>query len=143
MKSFTTLALIALLPSAFAASITATNKCKNSVWVKPDAQGFSGAISEIKTGATWTSPFETTKFGNAVKFSNSKTDFSKPISFDYSVSAGLTYYDVSDAAGSPFKLTARDTTGGGQTCPDVGCPGTACKAVKACDSSHVYAIQAC
>lgn len=143
MKSFTTLALVALLPSTFAASLTATNKCSFSIYVKPDAQGFSGAVSEIKSGATWTGPFETQKFGNAVKFSKSSTDFSRPISFDYSVSGSLTYYDVSDAAGSPFPLVARDTTGGGQTCPEVGCPNGQCKAVKACDSSHVYAIQAC
>ncbi|KAJ4349701.1 uncharacterized protein N0V89_008318 [Didymosphaeria variabile] len=116
MKLF---AATALIPAALAASITATNKCTTSIFVKPDAQGFSGAISEIKPGATWTGPFETQKFGNAVKFSKSSTDFSKPISFDYSISGSLTYYDVSDAAGAPFKLVARDTTGGGQTCPEI------------------------
>ena len=139
MKSFT---ILALLPLTLAATLSATNKCSTSIYVKPDAQGYNAPITEIKSGATITLPFETAKFGNAVKFSLSKSDFSRPISFDYTVSAGLTYYDVSDAAGSPFKLAARDTTGGGQTCESVGCPG-ACKSVKACDDSHVFAIQAC
>ena len=134
---------LALLPTAFAASLTARNACSFSIFVKPDAQGYDAPISQIKPGATWTGPFETTKFGNAVKFSRSSTDFGRPISFDYTISDGLTYYDVSDAAGAPFKLVARDTTGGGQTCPEVGCPGSACKAVKACDASHVFALQAC
>ncbi|KAF2763148.1 hypothetical protein EJ05DRAFT_506773 [Pseudovirgaria hyperparasitica] len=142
--TFAALALtLTLTSTALGASISALNNCGTSIWVKADSQSSSGPITEIAAGATWTANLETTQQGNAVKFSNSNTDFTKPISFDYSVTNGVNYYDVSNAAGQPFSLAAADTQGGSGACPSVMCPGSDCQAVKTCGSDRSFNIRAC
>ncbi|KAF2755419.1 hypothetical protein EJ05DRAFT_540160 [Pseudovirgaria hyperparasitica] len=140
---FTITAVVALLaPFALGANIVATNNCRGSIFVKPDANGYSGPISEIRQGQTWTGNLETGRQGNAVKFSNNRNDFTKPISFDYTVTNGVNYYDVSNAAGTPFSLSAQDSQQGGQ-CQAVACPSGSCKQVKTCSSQRSFAIRAC
>jgi hypothetical protein len=128
--------LLAIAASALAnPSITITNACTSTIYFKPDAQAFTGAIVAIAPQATLVRPL--VGMSNAFKFSGD-SGVANPIQFDFSVDSSQTaYYDVSDIPGNPFSLAAW-----ANGCPAVSCPGN-CRKTEACPASPDFTVKAC
>jgi hypothetical protein len=137
--------LLALLQFTYAvANIAVANLCGFDIYYKPDAQGYDAPIMRLTPGEDVIVDMNTQP-GNAYKLSSDPSG-ANPIQFDYSVSHGTVYYDVSDVAGHPFHVTVEDVVpGGGSSCRKVGCndKGDACRFVAACPSNHNFIVWAC
>lgn len=125
-------------------NIAVANNCRFDIYLKPDAQGYDAPLTRLEPGDDTVIALSNQP-GNAYKLSSDPTG-ANPIQFDYSVSGGTTYYDVSDVAGHPFHVTVYDIgPHGASSCPRVGCDdkGDECKFVATCASDHSFIVWAC
>jgi len=128
--------LFLLCSTTLAADISVVNNCPSTIWIKPDAQAVTGAISAIAPQATWIAPLA--GMANAYKLA-SNNQVANPIQYDYSVDVtGTVYYDISDIPGHPFDLVAS-----ANGCPAVSCPGQYCRKTEACPAVNSFTVKAC
>jgi hypothetical protein len=116
-------------------SVTISNACATTIYLKPDAQAVTGSIVAIAPQATHVKPL--VGMGNAFKLSDN-AGVANPVQFDFSVdNTNTVYYDVSDVPGNPFPLGA-----GANGCGAVGCPGN-CRKTEACPAVQDFLVKAC
>ncbi|MCJ1313496.1 hypothetical protein MMC25_007175 [Agyrium rufum] len=128
------------LTTTDAASVIIQNKCTYPIYYAM----VNGTGSTTSTGSISASPGSVTfplasGTGNIVEVGKTPA-LSAPLTFDYSTSGTLLYYDLSSVRGNPFSpnlVTAVDVqTGGGSACQSVTCAGSTCYSSSA---THVYA----